>query len=267
VTSSPLLELTAARARELDDLRREVSVLGQRLVRQRQLRRIVGASPSMQEVVDRVEEALRTPGPVLLLGERGTGKTLVAFVLHEAGVVGSTGQLVRIRCHRDHPACLSLPPGGTLYLEDIEELDEDHQDQLLRLLVEQDPGGGRDAAEASRIIAASADDLPAAVASGRLRADLVDLLGAIRIELPPLTARRSDIPLLVDEFLRRHWRPGQPPGRLAPAALSRLLRRDWPGNVAELEELVARAAARMQDGALLQFEPGGPRDLSWRSGS
>jgi DNA-binding NtrC family response regulator len=250
VTSSPLLELTAARARELDDLRREVSDLGQRLVLQRQLRRIVGGSPPMQEVVDRVEEALRTPGPVLLLGERGTGKTLVAFVLHEAGLAGSTGQLVRIRCRRGQPAQLPLPPGGTLYLEDIEELGEDHQDQLLRLLVEPNSGGGHDRVEASRIIAASADDLPAAVASGRLHADLVALLGAIRIELPPLAARRSDIPLLVDEFLRRHRRPGRPPGRLPPAVLSRLLRRDWPGNVAELEQLVVRAA-----------------DLSWRSGS
>ncbi|SDT95526.1 two-component system, NtrC family, response regulator/two-component system, NtrC family, nitrogen regulation response regulator GlnG/two-component system, NtrC family, response regulator AtoC [Verrucomicrobium sp. GAS474] len=237
---------------------------------------IVGSSPAMLRLFKEVGRVARQPVPVLLLGETGTGKELIARALyrysglknqpfvpincaaipetlieselfgHEKGAF--TGAQAR-RIGRFQQAS-----GGMLFLDEIGELPLPMQAKLLRVLQEKEiqPLGGNAAVKINvRIVAATHRNLEEEVAAGRFREDLYFRINIAPLYLPPLRERREDIPELVAFFLRRQAEEaGQPVHRVAPEALAWLRDRPWPGNVRELENTVKRAALFVHGGVL-----------------
>ncbi len=239
------------------------------------LGQLVGSSPAIRAVFDQVSLASRSPAPVLLTGEPGTGKEFVARTIH-----GNSdrwrGPFVRVACGAAPPPALEAdlfgPPGGgrlaevgggTLFLDGVEALSGELQGRVLAEVL-----GRSDV----RVIAAAAVDLTVRVKDGAFLPELHRRLGAVPIHLPPLRARREDIPALAREFLDRCRAAGAGLAQsFAPDALARLLDHPWPGNVRQLEAVVwaaARAAggkvlgARDLDGPLRAADPGeGPDPL------
>jgi two-component system response regulator HydG len=227
---------------------------------------LVGVSEAMARVRRQIERLADLPSPVLVLGETGTGKGVVARVLHAAGA-----RRARPFVHVD---CAGLPESlfeselfghergaftgalaarvgraeaaadGTLFLDEIGELPPRLQSKLLRLLQErcfERVGGGAVRAFRARVVAATHADLEAAVAQGAFRRDLWFRIDVARITLPPLRERREDLPALVHVLLARAAeRLGLPPRAADDELLARLPRHDWPGNVRELENVLER---------------------------
>jgi DNA-binding NtrC family response regulator len=198
--------------------------------------------------------------PVMLLGDAGTGKELFARRLHKIGRAPN-GPLVAVNCGSFDagPAeddlfapdgAIARAKGGTLFLNDILALPISQQGRLVTLLgsrAEQGPG--------FRLISATGEPPRAALAAGRLRADLYYRLSVLPIALPPLRDRRDDLPLLIEHFRRLHSRRhGKPIRQLSGAAMDLLLRYDYPGNVRELSNLIERG--------VIYAEPGGEVDIS-----
>jgi len=213
---------------------------------------LVGRSPAARKVQQQIDLAASSDAPVLIHGEPGTGKRLVARAIHERGP----------RRHRHllkvaggaAPGDLRLVDGGTLLLEEVAALPPPGQEALLRLL---QGGGGVRAGEtrahpaAPRVIAVTNHDLRREVEAGRFREDLYYRLGVFPLEVPPLRARLDDIPLLAAHFARLTARGlPWPPPRLASAELERLRSYDWPGNVRELRIVVERAVILARGGAV-----------------
>ncbi len=231
--------------------------------------RLVGCSPAMRGVFQRIRTLAPTGRPVLIVGERGTGRDAVAETLHELSPRGRK-PLVRFSCAdvpaavlendlfgcekgaapwaiRPRPGRCELADGGTLVLDDFERIPLEMQPRLLRLLahgVIERRGGTVPVELDVRVVCLTAGEPAEAVAAGRLRAELLDRLGGGRIDLPPLRARRDDVPVLARHFLTRQAaRLGTGPVTLGVAALEELLRHHWPGNVRELEQVIERALA------------------------
>jgi two-component system nitrogen regulation response regulator GlnG len=230
---------------------------------------LVGDTPAMQALFRAIGRLAQAPLGVLVTGETGTGKELVARALHresprarkpfvalntaaipaelleselfghEAGAF--TGAVKR------HIGRFEQADGGTLFLDEIGDMPLPLQTRLLRVLAENEffRVGGRELIRVDvRVIAATHQDLNALVADGRFRADLLHRLDVVRLQLPPLRERREDIGKLAERFLRAAaLKFDAPPKRLAPAALQRLMAHRWPGNVRELENLCWRLAA------------------------
>ncbi len=254
-------------------LREEVRTL-------RQLRdpseKIVGNSPAMREVYMLVGRSAATEATVLITGETGTGKELVAHVIH----VNSTyryGPLVKVNCaalpetlleselfgHEKgaFTSALTQRKGrfemahkGSIFLDEIGEMSLSTQRKLLRVLQEREferVGGSIPIKVDCRVIAATNKDLEAEVEAGRFREDLYYRLNVIRINMPPLRERKDDIPLLVEHFLDKHrYSPDSPPSRISEEAMQLLMKHDWPGNVRELENTVQRAVVLAQGGVI-----------------
>ncbi len=232
------------------------------------LNHVVGESPAMRVVFERVLRAARTEVTVLLRGESGTGKELIARAIHDNSA-RSEGPFVKVDCaalpesvienelfgHERGaytgaagaaPGKVDLARGGTLFLDEIGELSLTVQGKLLRLLQDRTylrVGGQKVEQVDARIVCATWRDLEAAVAQGNLRRDLYYRLRVVEILLPALRERgRGDLDRLIDHLLwgaaRRHGRPGL---ELSPEARERLLHHDWPGNVRELENTVESA--------------------------
>ncbi len=230
---------------------------------------IVGNHPGIVEVYKAVARVAPLPVPVLVRGETGTGKELVARALH---VFGSNprGPFVALNCgaipdtlleselfghrkgaftgaDRDHRGAIEQASGGTVFLDEVGELPPLLQVKLLRFLQEGEirPLGSESSMEVSgRVVAATNRDLRRAVDEGHLREDFYYRLGAYEIVLPPLRDRRSDIPLLVEHFrdrTRRRLDLDELPGP-SDQSLAVLEAHVWPGNVRELENVVQRAA-------------------------
>jgi formate hydrogenlyase transcriptional activator len=229
---------------------------------------IVGASAPMKAMLREVRQVAPTDATVLLTGETGTGKELVARAIHAlsprtertlvkvncgaipAGLVESelfghekgafTGALQR-RVGR-----FELADRGTLFLDEVGELPLDAQVKLLRVLQEQEferVGGGRPIRVDVRVIAATNRDLAVEVTEGRFRADLFYRLNVFPIRVPPLRERRGDVPLIVRHILAQLQRRLAKPLRgVTPESLTRLERYPWPGNVRELQNVLERAA-------------------------
>lgn len=227
---------------------------------------IVGFHPAIVEVYKAVARVAPLPVPVVILGETGTGKELIARALHRFGS-RPQGPFVAVNCaaipdalleselfghvkgaftdaHRDRRGALAQASGGTVFLDEIGDVSPAFQVKLLRFL--QDGvirPVGADAGEQVqvRVVAATHRDLPAMVAAGSFRQDLYYRLAGYEIRLPPLRERLSDLPVLVEHFRQRV--EGELGVTAAPASqemLAALAARPWPGNVRELEQIVRR---------------------------
>ncbi|GIX47535.1 MAG: hypothetical protein KatS3mg131_1746 [Candidatus Tectimicrobiota bacterium] len=248
-------------------LEQESVYLQEEIKTQHNFEALVGRSPALQRVLQAVEAVAPTSATVLILGETGTGKELVARAVHHlsprrerplvkvncaalpAGLIESelfghekgafTGALAR-RIGR-----FELAHGGTIFLDEIGDLPLELQGKLLRVLQEGEferLGGTTTLRVDVRVIAATNRDLAAAVQEGRFREDLFYRLQVFPIQLPPLRERREDIPLLVRHFVQKFSRQlGKRIDTIAPRALEALQAYPWPGNVRELEHLIERA--------------------------
>ncbi len=224
-------------------------------------------SPSMQRVLEALPAVAASPSTVLLLGETGTGKELVARTIHALGP-RAKGPFVAVNCGalpdtlleselfghtagaftgavKERAGRFALAQGGTLLLDEIGEVSPALQVRLLRVLQERtyEPlGSSRPQKTNARIVVATNRDLAARVREGLFREDLYYRVNVVRIELPPLRSRKEDIPLLVDELVARFNRlQGRAVKGVTAEALSLLMAYDWPGNVRELANVVERA--------------------------
>ena len=227
----------------------------------------VGKSPAFQALLQRVGELARTDTAVLIVGEGGTGKELLARKIHRAGR-RRDGAFVKVACRRlssgeelvrlfqsdsfdgdaaDAPmGRVELAHGGTLYLDEVEALPLPTQDRLRRVLEEntlQMGGEGPLQTIDVRVVAATRVDLSAEVEAGRFREDLYYHLAIFPLHVPPLRERRQDIPQLAEHIVGKlAHKLHKPFERLTPEALERLIRYRWPGNITELQNVLERAA-------------------------
>jgi two-component system NtrC family response regulator len=258
------LRVLLRRALRLRHLEREVASLREGRPAGGALAAIAGTSPAMERVRELIRRVADTKATVLIRGESGTGKSLVAQALHgESGRRG--GAFVALSCSalpqtlveeelfghergaftgafRRRIGKFEHADGGTLFLDEVGDLVPETQVRLLRVLQESEferLGGNETVRVDVRVVAATHRDLEAKIREGTFRQDLFYRLKVVELELPALRERRSDIPLLTGLFLRRHGQ-GKVHG-CTRAATQILCEADWPGNVRELEHAVERA--------------------------
>ena len=240
---------------------------------------LVGGSPRMQEVFRAVERAAPTSSTVLIYGETGTGKELVARALHRRSK-RAEGPFIVVSCgaiseplleselfghvrgaftgaHADREGLFEAAQGGTLFLDEIGDIPPAMQMKLLRVLQEREiqrVGETRIRKVDIRLIAATHKDLKEESRAGRFREDLYYRLNVLALVVPPLRERKEDIPPLVRHFLQKYGQEmGKPVADAAPEALDLLMRYDWPGNVRELQNAIERAVILL-DGQVLRPE-------------
>jgi DNA-binding NtrC family response regulator len=240
---------------------------------------IITQDPGFARTIEQAVQAAGSPATVLIEAESGTGKELLARMIHARSSRGS-GAFVAVNCaalpenlleselfgfekgsftgaNASKPGKFELANRGTLLLDEIGEMAPILQAKLLRVLQEKevDRIGGRDPVEIDvRVIATTNRDLQALVRSGNFREDLYYRLNVVRLTIPPLRQRREDIPLLVDFFCKRHGKDVGGGGvAISPAAFDKLNRHDWPGNVRELENAIQRAVT-LSGGSTIQPE-------------
>jgi transcriptional regulator with GAF, ATPase, and Fis domain len=244
---------------------------------------IVGRSPALQTVLAQVTQVAPRPTTVLLLGETGTGKELLAHAIHDRSPRRDRA-LVKVNCaslpptlidselfgHEKgaftgatstRPGRFELADGGTLFLDEIAELPLDLQPKLLRVLQEGEferVGATRTHKVDVRVIVATNRDLARAVREGRFREDLYYRVAAFPLHAPPLRERREDIPLLVWSIIeRRQVALGHRIDAVPKRVMDALLHYDWPGNVRELQNVIERALILSPGPALELAEPPG----------
>jgi transcriptional regulator with GAF, ATPase, and Fis domain len=242
---------------------------------------IIGESPALTQLLGEVELVAPTNSTVLILGETGTGKELVARAIHRRSPRRER-PLIKVNCAalprdlveselfghekgaftgatQQRRGRFELADGGTLFLDEIAELPLEAQGKLLRVLQDQEferVGGTRSLHTDVRVIAATNRDLQPRLKSGAFRADLYYRLNVFPLTLPPLRERREDIPHLVRYFTERAARKlGKHFDDIAQAFLDQSMIHDWPGNVRELENAVERAAI-LSGGATLEAKGG-----------
>jgi formate hydrogenlyase transcriptional activator len=263
-----------------DRLQAENVYLQEEIRTEHNFEEIVGDSPSLRRLLENIGAIAGSDATVLIQGETGTGKELVARALHNrgprrdrplvkvncgaisAGLVESelfghvkgafTGALAR-RIGR-----FELADGGTVFLDEVGELPADTQVKLLRVLQEQEfePVGSNQPVRVNvRVIAATNRDLEEAVGAGRFRADLYYRLNVIPLRVPALRERREDIPQLAMYFLERSARKsGKAVRGIASQSLAQLCAYDWPGNIRELQNLIERGVV-LSSGPVLEVDP------------
>ena len=228
---------------------------------------ILGVHPAIRRVLDLVDRVAATPATVLVTGESGTGKSLLAREIHRQS--GRSGRFVEVACGAlsetlleselfghvagaftgataDREGRFLQADGGTIFLDEIATASPALQVKLLRVLQEmafEPVGGGRTHTVDARVILATHESLERLVADGRFRADLYWRINVVTLEMPPLRSRASDIPALAAHFLAAAAaKAGRRVEGFTPAALEALVSHGWPGNVRELEHAVSRAA-------------------------
>jgi len=254
---------------EVEELRRE-------LEGKYQVGDLTSRSPLMQRVFEVLPAIAASPSTVLIIGETGTGKELVARTIHALGP-RPKGPFIAVNCgalpetlleselfgykagaftgaNRDKPGRFALARGGTLFLDEIGEVSPALQVRLLRVLQDRtyEPlGGTRSESSDARIMVATHKDLAEQVRGGVFREDLYYRVNVVRIELPLLRRRKEDIPLLVQQFITRFnlLQKKTVPG-ITAEALSLLMAHSWPGNIRELENAVERAFILCNEGRI-----------------
>lgn len=249
------------RALEKRELVLEVDALRRRLDHRDNLEsRLIGRSPQMAKVRQLILDVANAAVDVLIFGETGTGKEMVARCLHDLSHPGQQNY-VALNCggmsdnlldselfghepgaftgaQKRRIGKIEYASGGTLFLDEVESMPVNMQIKLLRVLQErviERLGSNQQIPVSCRVVAASKDDLKLLSDQGKFRADLYYRLNVVRIELPPLRERREDIPALYDEFLlHAAKRYNRPPPPLTSEYLRRLMAQDWPGNIREL---------------------------------
>jgi formate hydrogenlyase transcriptional activator len=228
---------------------------------------IVGESPALQRLLQEIRQVATTDSTVLLLGETGTGKELVARAIHQLSP-RKERPLIKVNCGAIAPGLVEselfghergaftgalqrrvgrfeLANNGTLFLDEIGELPPESQTRLLRVLQEQEferVGGSQPIRVDVRLIAATNRDLEAEVAAGRFRADLFYRLNVFPARVPPLRERKDDIPHLVRHFIAHQQRRlGKTIEGVSREGMERLRRYSWPGNIRELQNVIERA--------------------------
>lgn len=235
---------------------------------------LTSRSALMQRVFEILPAIAASPSTVLILGETGTGKELVARTIHSLSL-RNRGPFVAVNCgalpdtlleselfgykagaftgaQKDKPGRFALAKGGTIFLDEIGEVTPALQVRLLRVLQERvyEPlGSTRSENTDARIIVATNKDLAEQMRLGLFREDLYYRVNVVRIELPPLRRRKEDIPLLVEQFIVRFNRLHEKSVQgIAAEALSLLMAHDWPGNIRELENAIERAFVHCSSG-------------------
>jgi formate hydrogenlyase transcriptional activator len=229
---------------------------------------IVGNSPALLGALRQVDQVAPTESTVLILGETGTGKELIARAIHDRSA-RRAGPLVKVNCGAmsaglveselfghvkgaftgalaNREGRFALADGGTIFLDEVGELPPETQVKLLRVLQEQEfePLGASKTVKVNvRVIAATHRDLAALQREGKFRSDLFYRLNVFPLAMPPLRERAEDVPLLTMFFLERFARKlGRPIAQVAEETMARLCAYSWPGNIRELQNLIERAA-------------------------
>jgi len=272
--------LTLKKAEERESLRKENFQLKERIKKienSYNFGNLVAKSETMQSMFKIAAKAAQYKTTVLLLGDSGTGKELIARAIHFEGR-RSNMPLVPVNCggipetlleselfgykkgaftgaDRNKKGLFQEAEGGTIFLDEIGELPLALQVKILRVLQENEirmVGDSKSMKIDARVIAATARDLEEEVKKGTFREDLFYRLNVLSIKIPPLRDRSEDIPLLCEHFIKRFNKTlGKNIEGIAPAAMSRLLEYNWPGNVRELENAIERAAVLAEDTLLL----------------
>jgi DNA-binding NtrC family response regulator len=238
---------------------------------------MIGRGAAMRAIFDKIVKTAPTNGRVLITGENGTGKELVARAIHEHSK-RTDGPFVKLNCAaipselieselfghekgsftgamQQRRGKFELADGGTLLLDEVGDMNPSAQAKVLRVLQENElerVGGGETIKVDVRVVAATNKDLHTEIAAGRFREDLYYRLAVVPIELPPLRARREDIPALVEHFVEQVCTDnGRRRKRVAPSAMTLLMQHEWRGNVRELKNVVERLAILTGDAEVI----------------
>ena len=271
------LFVTARRLLEERRLRDENLLFERHVERPYSFDEIIGSSPGMQVVFEKIQRVSATGADVLILGETGVGKELVARSIHKRSQ-RSDARFIPVDCgaipenlleselfghergaftgaHTRSLGLLELADGGTFFLDEIGELPLQLQAKLLRTLQERKfrrVGGKQEIPVNVRVVAATNRDLTVEMHERRFREDLYYRINVARIEIPPLRERPEDIPELISHFVERYARDmGKPDAEIDPAASEVLCRYRWPGNVRELQNIVKRILAMSQRNVIM----------------
>ncbi len=262
------LKMSISRALHVQSLESENTILRQEVKRSWNVANIIGKSAAIRSVFDLLQRIAPTQANVLITGETGTGKEIFARALHNLSPRAAQ-PFVPINCsaipaelleselfghtkgsftgaHQDRKGLFEEAQGGTVFLDEIGDMEVSLQAKLLRVLQERKikPVGGSKQRDIDvRVIAATHKDLKGAIREGRFREDLFYRLCVIPMELPALRQRKEDIPLLADYFFKKHVAThGLKVKGITPKAMEKLVEHSWEGNVRELENFIVRAA-------------------------
>ncbi len=268
-------EIAALKAR----LERENAYLQEEIHREHDFAQMVGTSEALLAVLRRVEKVAPTDSTVLVTGETGTGKELIARAIHHAST-RRTRPLVKVNCSAISAGLVEseffghvkgaftgalerrigrfqLADGGTIFLDEVGELPVETQVKLLRVLQEHEfepVGSSQTVSVDVRVIAATNRDLQSAVDAGRFRPDLYYRLNVFPLAVPPLRERRGDVPQLATFFLAQYGkRFGKRVETISAETMARLVAYDWPGNIRELQNVIERAVV-LAPGPVLELD-------------
>ena len=270
--------LTVQRFFERQELNDQVIELSTRLGDRDPNEVLIGNSVPMQEVYKTIGRVARSDATVLISGETGTGKELVASILHNSSSY-SRGPLIKVNCAalpetlleselfghekgaftgalNQRKGRFEMANKGTIFLDEVGEMTLSTQKKLLRVLQEKEferVGGSVSVKIDTRIISATNKILPDEIEQNRFREDLYYRLNVISIYLPPLRDRRDDVPLLTEHFLQKHrFTASSGPARISQGAMQMLMEYDWPGNVRQLENQIERATVLSQGSVITE---------------
>ena len=274
------LDVLIRRALKAKSLEVEVAQLHERLDEKFDLGAIIGESPLLKDIIERVKKVAQSKATILIEGESGTGKELVAQAIHQSSP-RSRGPFVAVHCASLSENLLESElfghekgsftgaterrigrfesaDGGTLFLDEIGEISGSIQVKLLRFLETKaiDRVGGSKTIELDvRLVTATNRNLEQLVREGKFREDLYFRLDVVRFVMPPLRKRPEDIPLLIAHFIKVYSEEnGMPPLEVEPGAMKTLQAYDWPGNIRELRNFCENAVVLQKVGKLSEFD-------------